>query len=381
MPLLTRRHDNFLELKAAWQTLESRSACSLFTGWHWQQTWWQTWGEGLELQLYSFCTSDGTVVGIAPLFARNYRFKRVITLRQLQAVGNLYPSDETVLSEYLDLIVDPDFADAVHEAFLGLLNSLAWDELALPMITTGSHYFRVLATDNDKNRNALAVSIKREGTGISIATDIDFASYIATLGKNTRLKLYNRRTLLAQQGAITLTLAHSDNDVVEYLDELNRLASARWGRPLFGAKSLRFHRQLAQQAATDGLLRLSRLQVNDVTVSLLYNLRLGATEYNIQAAYDENFHAKISPGTLHLGYAIEEACASADTRRFDLLFGSGKNDFYKKHFKGDATEFVVVIAMKSAKAKLILSLRELYRSLRQRQAQNAPQATEPESSD
>ena len=69
--------------------------------------------------------------------------------------------------------------------------------------------------------------------------------------------------------------------------------------------------------------------------------------YNIQAGFDENFHRKLSLGSLHLGYAIEGAFKARDTHRLDLLAGWGKKEDYKSRFATDQYQFISIMLVKS----------------------------------
>ena len=54
-------------------------------------------------------------------------------------------------------------------------------------------------------------------------------------------------------------------------------------------------------------------------MSVLYDIQAGGRVYNLQAGYEESFHHKLSLGTLHLGYAIEQAFQVSSISRYDLL--------------------------------------------------------------
>ena len=90
-----------------------------------------------------------------------------------------------------------------------------------------------------------------------------------------------------------------------------------------------FHRDICEQFAQAGQLKLTRLKLDNRILSVLYNVVIGDREYNLQLGFDQFFdRAKVSLGLLHLGYAIEHAIG-ASVSQLDLLAGSGK----KTHFK------------------------------------------------
>jgi CelD/BcsL family acetyltransferase involved in cellulose biosynthesis len=77
-------------------------------------------------------------------------------------------------------------------------------------------------------------------------------------------------------------------------------------------------------------LALSRLRVGGQVVSVLYDIRKGARQYNISMGFDPTFGRKLSLGLLHLGYAME-AAAERQVRTYDFLAGSGLHSDYKRH--------------------------------------------------
>lgn len=86
---------------------------------------------------------------------------------------------------------------------------------------------------------------------------------------------------------------------------------------------------------------------DDRVVSVLYNVWYRGVIYNIQAGFVEDFHKKLSLGSLHLGYAIENAFQAKDTHRLDLLAGQGKKEDYKARFSTDQYQFISAMLVKS----------------------------------
>lgn len=351
--------ERFLRRPLGWSNLSGNS--SLFTSRLWYLSWWQVWGEccGLELQLHSFHVEHDRLAAIVPLYLHQVK-KMGLALKQLQFIGNIYPSGITVLSEYTGLLVNPDYESQISDQLNQLLSELQWDEFVVPFTTSDSFIFRYL----DANKHLFRfVDIQQEGEGVVVDVSGAFDDYLAVLGKNTRLKLYNRRQLLQKLGEVVVEYAAAGT-IDEFLAQLNTLDVQRWGRECFGSQSLSFHKQVALEAAGRGELMLSRLRVSGEVVSVLYNIRFNGVEYNIQSAYREDFHPKISLGTLHLGYAIEAAFLADDIQSFDLLYGNGKKTAYKKHFKGKEVQFYTIRCGKTYKALLVYRFQAVYRGLK-----------------
>lgn len=86
--LYAKRRASVSELESEWTAL-SKDA-SLFTSWAWNSSWWRTWGDSceLELYLYSFHTGEGRLFAIAPLFFSYSKTRGGIALRQLHVFRN-----------------------------------------------------------------------------------------------------------------------------------------------------------------------------------------------------------------------------------------------------------------------------------------------------
>jgi CelD/BcsL family acetyltransferase involved in cellulose biosynthesis len=112
--------------------------------------------------------------------------------------------------------------------------------------------------------------------------------------------------------------------------DLNRLHQLRWKRSAFTGNRLAFHRTLARRLAARGELALSRLRVGGDVVSVLYDIRKGARQYNIKMGFNPAFSSRVSLGLIHLGYAME-AAADQGAAVYDFLAGPGQTSDYKRN--------------------------------------------------
>ena len=349
------------DLESTWAVFSKEQ--SVFSGWSWCDAWWRTWGElcNLNLHLYTLKDNDGREIAIAPFFSVSQKNRLGFYLDRLHVFGNLYPSDTTVLSEYIDLPIDTTRRDAVAVELSVLLGHIHWDEFVVPFTTKKSFIYKFLHDYEDQFR---FLDVVHEGSGIKIDTSGSFDNYLKGLGKNTRLKLYNRRKVLEFLGEVDIEYACPDN-TGEFLDDLNRLSKDRWGSCCFGPQSTAFHLDVALQACIIGNLLFSRLKVDNEIVSVLYNIRSNGVVYNIQSAYVEDYHPRLSLGTLHLGYSIEAAFSDVEIQSFDLLFGEGKNSFYKEHLGGCREEFFTLTCGKTFKSKILSRMQRFARYVKQ----------------
>lgn len=336
---------------------------NLFLSATWRNAWWDIWGGKLGLHRCDIEHYSDSLEKRIALFGYTHTFQLLglFSLKRFQPIGNFYPSDATILSEYADLISMAPYdliKDSDIDSLMDLLDAHKWDDMVVPFCGESS---RLLAYFTAQKARYRRVDIRKHGEGVCVDTTTGFERYLASLGKNTRLKLFNRRSLLAQIGPVRLQYAESVDDIVNLLDMLNEFDRKRWGRVCFGPESLAFHTRVASELLLEGKLKLSVLLVDEKPVSILYNLIMGDREFNVQAAYREDFHPKISLGTLHLGYAIERCFSDSHISYFDLLYGEGKNEFYKNRFNGFHTGFYTVHVLRSKKALALYWLKDIVR--------------------
>ncbi|MEX2475903.1 GNAT family N-acetyltransferase [Marinobacter sp.] len=313
---------------------------SLFQTHAWQSAWWDTWGDAEGLRLIR--QWDGHISG---LYESKYRLKGILPVRSLQFVGTSYRKLRTPRTEYNRFCPEHLSGKDLLAAMVTVLESHSWTEVVFSDLLSGSEELSALVTIAATHKWAFRINAADQG--YAVATNGSFANYLAQLGSSSRLRLYNRRKLLESHGKVCLENAW-EGDPENFFQTLNKFHRARWNKDCVTDKSLGFHLKfLARVTEEGGQPQLSVLTCGGVVVSLLYNVWFDGVVYNIQAGFDETFHKKLSPGSIHLGYAIEEGFRRNDTWRFDFLAGQGKNEDYKSRFATENYQFISVMLVKN----------------------------------
>jgi CelD/BcsL family acetyltransferase involved in cellulose biosynthesis len=128
-----------------------------------------------------------------------------------------------------------------------------------------------------------------------------------------------------------------------------RLHFERWQRP-FNEHWRRFYGAIAVSQAARGVPVISVLEFNGEPISVLVNFRADRREYSIGAAFTPVAVKRVSPGWLHLGMAIERACADG-MEVFDFLGGEGKNEQYKAAFGGRSERLLCLQLLRAPRLK------------------------------
>jgi hypothetical protein len=339
-----------------WQRLLAHSdADPLFLSWHWMHGWWRIFRELTgELKLIAVRGGDGELLGLAPLHRHTGHYlKGWLPVERLEFIGCCSGHPAGLRSEYLDFILHRDHADRVLERLLeGIARLPGWSELRLQDVPVEAPLGRRLVTLG-KIRE-----LDRQ-TAYPVDTRGSFSDYLAALGRNTRLKLYNRRKLLERLGRVELRKVTA-SDIDRLIDALNDFDRLRFGHD--STMNDRARQQIhALQASCPGLSiaeHSSLLYLDDRLLSVIINFKLDRKIYNMQLGYQADFHKKISLGTLHLGYALEAAFADPETDCFDLLLGGGKNSDYKRHLTTESRQAASWQVLRSPLLKTLFAIND-----------------------
>lgn len=313
---------------------------TLFQTRAWQDAWWSVWGNTAGFSLVR--SGQGDVSG---LYTDRYRFRGIFPIRCLQFVGTNYRRLSTPRTEYNGLI-EPGLERAERDMgpYRALLET-PWSEAV----------FRDIVQDGPDHRALKQLAEEWGLDSREVASDVayqvrtsgDFQAYVAALGSNTRLRFYNRRKILESLGDLSIRNAWT-SDPAAFFERLNDFHAERWGTPCFGRESLLFHRRFLDGLTDEGgVPELSVMEIDGKAVSVLYNVRFKGRTYNLQSGFVEGFHRKLALGSLHLGYAIEDAFMDPDMACFDLLAGQGKNSNYKQHIATDSVTLVSLMLVRS----------------------------------
>ena len=234
---------------------------------------------------------------------------------------------------------------AVCAAFVEYISKKkGWDEFVICDLNKNTDTY--IQIKKHQRNSGWFIDIAEQDRGVNISALGKFEDYVKDLGRNTRLKLFNRRKYLNGLGEVEHVSA-SKNEVDQYLSILNAFHQKRWGKDCFSGRSLDFHKRLLERLDNQDCCSLDCMNIDGEVISMLYNLRVGNTVYNIQSGFDEDFDKKLSLGTLHMGCAIEEAFDDQRVINFDMLAGKGKSEFYKSQYNGKIVEFITLRATRS----------------------------------
>jgi CelD/BcsL family acetyltransferase involved in cellulose biosynthesis len=317
--------EDFAHGREAWSALLASSrADPMFMSWEWHWAWWRNLSVPSDvLYIVAAYTGEGKLVGLAPLYLHR-GLHRGVTATRLESLGSRWRSREDVFSEYLDFIVAREYEEPFARGLAGhALADGRWSDFVLRNIRDDS--VARLAVHEYLGPVHYVRSVDRlVAHAVSLPRSVD--AFVTLLKPSARRRIWNHRKRLVASDLRTVPAER----VGDALDALNRYHARRWGNVHYTGRRRAFHLQFAASMAERGALRVSELQHQGGTISVVYAVRLGDTEYNLQSGFHPDMRG-ISPGYLHFGYCIERAC-EAGLRRYDFLAGTGLHRDYKRDF-------------------------------------------------
>lgn len=348
--------DEFAASAGLWNELCARSSADpLFMGWEWHWLWWRHHKASLDgtLSLIA-CYSGPVLVGLAPLYLRRATLRTAVRVDQCEFLGSTFRDGRGVFSEYLDVIAEPGYADAVAAAVARQLRADGrWASLVCgvtPRDGIAAGMVRRHFSDRHLVREVDPMEAHRT------ALTADFSSYLGSLSGTVRRKVWNQRKKLGE----TKVILAVESDIAEVLDLLETWQVDRWGGSTPVGTARGFYEELARRLHEAGALRLSTLVVDGKPLSVMFNARLGAAEYNLMSAFNPAAPAGVSPTYLHFGYVLEAACQDG-VSWFDFLAGQGRRRQYKRDF---VTTERPLVTLQVVRARPLKSLYLLHRWLR-----------------
>lgn len=354
--------DDFRCARGPWNRLLANSAADpLFLSWEWQWHWWRRHKEALQADLRVVAVYAGadTLVGIAPFYSRAVRERGALqsfhSASRLELIGTAWRVGEAAFSDYLDIIAARGGQPAVARCIADwLLAQDFWQEMALCCVRRDSS---AVCLARELARTRLFVREVDPLSAWCIRLPAVFEEHVARLDSHTRRRLWHHRRRLSVP-----RLEYADgSQVEEYFELLWSMAAQRWGEPKDAAASRRFQIDAAVSLASSGNLRMSRLATSAGPLSVMYAARVGRTVYYLQSAFEVRSRG-ISPGILHLGYAIEDACREG-AEYFDLLAGRGRKRDYKRELGAHPVPVVSLHVVRGALAAALYGAYETAKSV------------------
>ena len=292
-------------LAPAWHELWERApAATPFHAPAWLMPWWREIGGGQLRVLVA--RRDGRLVGLLPMY-----------LQDADEGGKLLPLG-IAISDYFDGLFDDDHGPAAADAMLQRLADCDdWRRCELHPLRVGSPLLEARAPPGCRDEvvefePCLVLEVPAGARGVR---------EVVPSGMRAKFRQAERRAEHA--GRISLETATAA-DLAEVLEAFFRLHETRWASRdepgVLADPAIRaFHGTAAPLLLRSGLLRLHGLRLDGRIVAVVYALFAKGRGYCYLSGFDPEVGA-ISPGTLTVGHAIDQAVREG-AREVDFLRG------------------------------------------------------------
>jgi CelD/BcsL family acetyltransferase involved in cellulose biosynthesis len=340
---------DLLKLASIWnQLLVKNNANTIFLTWEWISNWWQVYGDDKELYVLALKDSEGSLIGIAPLYRRRQKILKGFPVNEVRFLG----TGEDVSPDYLDFIVLKGREAEAIDAFLKhLALQKQWDVLNLTDMPSTSSAIEVMRDA------AVAYGLMLRQSDCAscpyISLPASWEEYMGTLSANARYNV-RRRIKNIERDFKTRYFVWEDNEKLDSaMERLAYLHNIRWEtrecRHSFSSEEyVSFHKAVAKDFAKQRWLYLSCLELNGEVAGMLYDYRYGDKIFYYQAGFDPAFQ-KYSPGLVLRACVVRRAIEEG-IKEIDLL--KGAYDFKYMWTKHDRRTVNVTIGRQSTASKL-----------------------------
>ena len=360
---LVRQFDDLGALSNRWDELAGDCVFRSFT---WASTWWKHYGlssQGSHRELFILLVSEVTpclssngfdshslealsdqdVVAILPCYV-----ERTVTRGKVLR----FLADGEVASDYLDLLVSPDWAEVAVDALATYLcnHTECWDKADFSAINVTDSQVAGLIDALHKKGCYVERTVGPSCWSIKLPDAWDEFLEMQSKSHRKQLRRLQRRILDSNRTRWHLVRQPQQLDKAwDVLVDLHQRRRKSLGEPGCFASQLwsRFHRDLAQQLLLEGRLRLSWLELDGKPVAAEYHFASNRATYAYQGGVDPDLLHE-EPGRLSTILTIEHAIGQQH-QVFDFLRG---NESYKAHWRAtpqETVDFLVVPAHWSAR--------------------------------
>ena len=320
-----RQAEAFDVLEAEWNPLLQRAPIDhIFYTWEWQKTWWEAYQPG-ELLILA-CRSDGSLVGIAPLFISGEAGER-----RAQIIGCVDVTD------YLDFIVDEAHLQPVYAAFADFFaaNRAEFELLDLCNIPFDSPTRQQLPSLLEAR--GFQTTVEQQEVCPVIELPGNWRGYLNLLDKKQRHEV--RRKIRRAQGSekvidwYIVNGCHNLDDEVSQFVRLMAASDREKAVFLQNCDNLRFFKDIVPLLQRRGWLQMNFLTVDEERAAAYINFIYGDRVMVYNSGLDHRDFADLSPGIVLLAYNIRHAIEQG-YQFYDFLRG---DEAYKYRMGGRDT--------------------------------------------
>ncbi len=321
------------QLQQKWSELELKASNSIFTSWHWINTWLQFVEYKTQLLTVTY---HGKIVGLA-FVIHNSQSKYGIQANQLWLNRTGNTSFDQIWNEYNDILCEKGLEYSIRSAVLEYFekNLATIDEFIIGVSN------KKISETPFSNKLMQYTSWKTTSYSTNLTAEYaKWSEYLQSLSKNTRNQIKRSAKLFGGIENISLTPAKTTHQAIEYFNAAGKFHKLRWVDQNSGFQNehfINFHQQFIENNFTSGYIDIIKIHIKDKTICYLYNLIYKDTVYFYLSGIEYGYDNRFKPGLLSHSLATSHY-AKLGYKKYDFMGGEGR---YKNSLSDNKSEMII----------------------------------------
>lgn len=324
--------DGFYSLKKEWNALNDRAdKGTVLSSWEWLFSWWEIYQHDANRELFILCCRDeGNLIGIAPFQILNHPKRYFPCSKQLLLLGTGETDGGLVLTEYLDLIIEPGLTSRVTEEFSNALMEYQdlWQGATFQQLLADSHLSDLFNGQN------LSIQANTNPDGFRTLIDLPetYKDYLMSLRKKKRNNITRMYTRLKTEQVFvidTITDGLDTDTAITELAELNRERRGQLEQPsAFECPNFEaFHRLVVKRLLPLNKVEIRILRIEGKAVAGLYSLIDGDTMHAYQSGFEAELGHRYALLTMMITQEISHCIDNPRLKRFNFMYSADENSY------------------------------------------------------
>ncbi len=331
-------------LEAEWRNLTYKADQLLCMSFTWVSCWWKHFGRHPNRSLYLVTIyDDSRLVAIFPFFKGSTVVGKFIIQDRLQLLGSggspneqLGFNDDYGISDFLDLIVDPEYNDAIAKVFVSQLDGAVFqgNQITFHQVRDDSFIMKHVYPLLKRTKRKMHSEISDICYSVNLHQSKNFVDFVKLSKSNARRRF--RQTLRSKGTEDGYTIEAPDNkdDVNLMVSNLISLHQHRWNKlgypgAFHDTRFKSFFEELCNTAYDEDRLWIKQA-VDECGVSAVRMLiKFNDRYFDYMSGYDEgSISSRYRPGIGLLLDVVQDAFKQ-NTKHIELMRG---DEGYKQDF-------------------------------------------------
>jgi len=329
----------FQSLQMDWDALYDKcERNSIFSSWDWAFTWWEVFHGQFERELFILgLYQDNKLVGIAPFqICKSSLAKSLVQGKTLQFIGNGESFDDSIISEFQDFIVLPEFESEMIQRVSKYLieHSNKWNFADFEFILKDALILQCFNNSSDHTKKIDRYEMEY-GVRFSIPKMESFEQYHEKMGKRWKKMYTKKNSKLLRAGDVRTESIQTLDAIKPALAQLADMNCSRWkertGNCIFdSSRFVDFHQKIMARLIPKNRTAIKTLYLDDEVLASYYIFTDKDQIHYYQSGFNAKYGNRYSPLFLLVCNEIGESIKN--NQMFDFMFADDANSYKKDQY-------------------------------------------------